>query len=426
MEKEKQLLILCRKLIEQSLNWGDSITWSNDDFEQLSEKIFEKTKVQLSISTLKRIWGKVRYENFPTTATLNALAGYVDYDSWRDFRQKNLVNDAESSLNTIVDDKIIKTHHQPRQLVVPVSLVIIILVAIGLTWLSLKKPTKSVDYTKVKFEATKVSDNLPNSVVFNYDVTGLNADSVFIQQSWDPKLTDKVAPNGKQHTSIYYEPGFFIAKLIADGEVVKQRPLFIKTQGWKGLIEKSSIPVYLSDKEIKGDGYMGISDSTLRQKNGSPVFSDSWTKFANVKEFKDIDAGDFIFETTLRNASSMEASVCRRMNVVLLGTGNAIIIPLADKGCISSINLLTGDIWISGKTHDLRAFGCDFTQFQNLKCIVQKHQFKIYLNNKLIIDMPQKHTLGEIVGIRFESEGAVQIKNVKLSSPGKGTYYDQF
>jgi len=426
MEKEKQLLILCRKLIEQSLNWGDSITWSNDDFDQLSEKIFEKTKVQLSVSTLKRIWGKVRYENFPTSATLNALAGYIDYDSWRDFRQKNLVDETQSSLNTTANNEITGISHQSRKIAIPVSMVFIILVAIGLTWLSLKKSTKPVDYTKIKFEAIKVSDNLPNSVIFNYDVTALKPDSVFIQQSWDPSRLDKVVVNGKQHTSIYYEPGFFIAKLIADGKVVKQKPLFIKTQGWKGLIEKLPIPVYLSDKEIKGNGYMGISDNTLRQKNGTPVFNDIWTKFANIREFKDIDAGNFTFETTLRNASSMEASVCRRINVVLLGTGNAIIIPLADKGCISSINLLTGDIWISGKTHDLRAFGCDFTQFQNLKCTVQNHRFKICLNNKLIMDLPQKYTLSEIAGIRFESEGAVQIKNVKLSTPGKGTYYDEF
>src|SRR6266481_242088 len=93
MEKEKQLLLLCRKLIEQSLNWGDGSIWSNDDFEQLSEKIFDKTKVKLSVSTLKRIWGKVRYENFPTTATLNALTGFLGYESWRDFKQKNLIED---------------------------------------------------------------------------------------------------------------------------------------------------------------------------------------------------------------------------------------------------------------------------------------------------------------------------------------------
>src|ERR1700722_3291389 len=92
MEKEKQLLQLCCRQIEQTLNWGDSETWSNDDFEHLSEKIFDKTRVQLSISTLKRIWGKVRYENSPTTATLNALAGFLGFENWREFRQKSEFN----------------------------------------------------------------------------------------------------------------------------------------------------------------------------------------------------------------------------------------------------------------------------------------------------------------------------------------------
>jgi hypothetical protein len=92
MEKEKQLLLLCRQLIEQMLNWGDSNIWGNDDFEQLSQQIFDKTRVQLSVSTLKRIWGKVRYESFPNAATLNALAQFLDYTSWRDFRQHHQVN----------------------------------------------------------------------------------------------------------------------------------------------------------------------------------------------------------------------------------------------------------------------------------------------------------------------------------------------
>ena len=97
MEKEKQLLQLCCRQIEDTLNWGGGEAWSNDDFEHLSEKIFEKTKVRLSISTLKRIWGKVRYENSPTTATLNALAGFLGFESWREFRQKNEINPINTS-----------------------------------------------------------------------------------------------------------------------------------------------------------------------------------------------------------------------------------------------------------------------------------------------------------------------------------------
>jgi hypothetical protein len=431
MEKEKQLLIICRRLIEQSLNWGDSSIWSNDDFEQLSEKIFDKTKVQLSVSTLKRIWGKVRYENFPTTATLNALASFLGYDSWRGFRQKNGENESEqhnqNEPDVIVKREIktdIKTKQRPIRIAGFAMLVAGVLALIYIFLPSFKHKIK-VDPSKIKFEAIKVSDNLPNSVIFNYDVSAFKSDNVFIQQSWDTTRREKVPGDGKQHTSIYYEPGFFISKLIVDNEVKKHGLVFIKTKGWKGIIEKSPIPIYLSDSEIRGSGYMGIAESTLREKTGSPVFNDTWVKFANVKEFKDIDAGNFTFETNLRNSSAIEASVCRQIKVIILGTGTAIIIPLADKGCISSLDLLTGDIWIGGRNHDMRAFGVDFSQFQDLKCTVEHHRFKVSLNNKPIIDTPQRHTLGEIVGIRFECEGTAQIKDIKLSTPGRGSYFDK-
>jgi hypothetical protein len=427
MEKEKQLLLLCCKLIEQSLNWGDGSIWSNDDFEQLSEKIFDKTKVKLSVSTLKRIWGKVRYENFPTTATLNALTGFLGYESWRDFKQKNLVEDEIQ----ITDEQAPTQNDEIPEAVVTktkwAAILIISFLTIGaIVFVISQKKIKPVDLNKIKFEAIKVSDSLPNSVVFNYDISPFKADSAFIQQSWDPSRIEKIPVDSKQHTSVYYEPGIFIAKLVINNKVKKKCVLYIKTKGWKAIINKRPVPTYLSAKEIKGKGFMGVSDETLHKKTGLPVFNDTWTYFLNVHEFKDINAGNFTFETTLRNASAVEASVCRKVRAIILGSSTAIIIPLGDKGCISTLDLWTGDQWIGGKDHDMSAFGCDFSKFQNLKCRVEKNSFKIYLNNKLIFSTIQKHNLGEIVGIRLEFEGSAEIKNVKLSTPGAGSYDDNF
>jgi len=427
MEKEKQLLIVCRKLIEQSLNWGDSSVWSNDDFEQLSEKIFDKTKVKLSVSTLKRIWGKVRYENFPTTATLNALTGFLGYESWRDFKQKNLIED---EIQISDEQAPIQNYKAPAAAVSKIkwtAILIISVLAIGeIIFVISQKKAKPVDLNKIKFEAIKVSDSLPNSVVFNYDISPFKADSAFIQQSWDPSRIEKIPVDSKQHTSIYYEPGIFIAKLVINNKVKKKCLLYIKTKGWKAIINRHPVPTYLSEKEIKEKGFMGVSDETLHEKTGLPVFNDTWTYFLNVHEFKDIDAGNFTFETTLRNASAVEASVCRKVRAIILGSSTAIIIPLGDKGCISTLDLWTGDQWIGGKDHDMTAFGCDFTKLQDLKCRVEKNSFKIYLNNKLIFSTMQKHNLGEIVGMRLEFEGSAQIKNVKLSTPGSGSYNDTF
>lgn len=263
-------------------------------------------------------------------------------------------------------------------------------------------------------------------MIFNYDASAFQSDSVFIQQSWDPTRREQVPGDGKQHTSIYYNPGYFAAKLIVDGQIKKELPVFIQTKGWLGIIEKAPIPTYLSPADIKGKGYMGISDSVLRQKTGSPVFNDTWVNFANVREYKGIDPGNFSLETTFRNASAVEASACRKVRILILGTRAPIIITMADKGCISDVDLYDGEAYVSGLNHDLSAFGCDFSQFQHLECRVEQHRFQIFLNNKLIINNLQSKTIEKVVGIRFETQGAAEIKNVKLSTPGGSVYDDNF
>jgi len=48
---------------------------ANYDFEKLSSAIEDK-RVFTSVTTLKRIWGKVRYDHSPTLTTLNTLPGF--------------------------------------------------------------------------------------------------------------------------------------------------------------------------------------------------------------------------------------------------------------------------------------------------------------------------------------------------------------
>ena len=82
----------CKQLIEEKLGWGSSEHWTNQDFDLLSEKIYAVTGVALSQTTLKRIWGKVKYDSAPTVTTLNTLAKFVGFDNWRDFRQKQTIH----------------------------------------------------------------------------------------------------------------------------------------------------------------------------------------------------------------------------------------------------------------------------------------------------------------------------------------------
>src|SRR5580693_4657623 len=77
------------KLYESNNGWGDSDEWTNQDFVILSEKILERTGVALSHVTLKRVWGKVKYDSLPNTHTLDTLVQFLGYENWRDFKSQN-------------------------------------------------------------------------------------------------------------------------------------------------------------------------------------------------------------------------------------------------------------------------------------------------------------------------------------------------
>ena len=77
------------KLYESNTGWGDSGDWTNQDFVILSQKIQERTGVALSHVTLKRVWGKVKYDSLPNTHTLDTLVQFLGYENWREFRSQN-------------------------------------------------------------------------------------------------------------------------------------------------------------------------------------------------------------------------------------------------------------------------------------------------------------------------------------------------
>src|SRR5690349_20029493 len=97
---------------------------------------------------------------------------------------------------------------------------LLVFVTIIITGIASSVDEKSKNYS---FSSKKiVSEGVPNSVVFDYDASTAPVDSVIIQQSWDERLRTKVSKRDHQHTSIYYTPGFFKAKLVVNNEIVRE------------------------------------------------------------------------------------------------------------------------------------------------------------------------------------------------------------
>jgi hypothetical protein len=426
MQKEGSYIGRWREIAEELLAWGDSAEWNDLDFEKLSERFLHKTGTMLSITTLKRLWGKVQYNSTPNAATLNALAKFVGYDDWRTFKQNMDAGPAavEEPLTEPIVAAIRKKSLLPA--IAGIAAASIVLIAI-LAWIIKPKQVKNIaaKNTPVTFTGRVVAEGLPNSVVFDYDASALPGDSITLQQTWDPSRVERIAAAGKQHTSIYYYPGYFTAKLINEDKVEKETPVYIKTNGWMGIVSKDPVPAYLSDADIHLARAMGVTAKTFAAKAGTSVFNGQRVSFYNVREFG-LNGGDFTLDATLRNTSTPEQSSCRNVVLYILGKQNAIIIPLANKGCISSLNMFTSSDWIDGRNKDLSAFGCDFNSFQKLSCSVKNMRLRVSLNDKQIFETPITQTIKDIAGLCISFEGSGEIKQVKLSNSSKVALDDDF
>jgi hypothetical protein len=416
MLTDEFLLTKAKKLIESKINWGDSDDWTNQDFVALSEKIQEQLNIPLSHVTLKRIWGKVKYESLPNTHTLNTLVQFVGYANWREFKIQQGNGLPRTEVNSPSPQPVPKPHTSNKGLfkLIDLASTIILLGACIAIFVQAKKSQLNPD--DYSFSSKKVvSVGVPNTVIFDYDASKSPSDIVIIQQSWDTKLRTNVSKNDRQHTSIYYFPEYYRAKLIVGNQVVKEHHLFIKSDGWLTAVNTSPVPVYFKKEDALVDGKMSLSIEKIKSQNIELQPDIRTTLYANVQDFGEIYTDNFTFETRLKNDYKEGSSVCQKTNIFLLADEAWVGIPMCAKGCVSDAELFFAGTHISGKKKDLSAFGTDFSDLINVKIESTNGKAKIFLNNSLTYEIDVKRR-SKIIGIYFAFEGTGSVDFVKLWS----------
>ena len=434
MQTDEFLIEKARRLYEDKTGWGNSDEWTNQDFVILSEKIQERTGVALSHVTLKRVWGKVKYDSLPNTHTLDTLVQFLGYTNWREFKSQN-GNGAVSKENikeAIINGNGIHYEVPPavtakkRKIPYKPLLITVAALAVAVLIMYIKWWSPNVAKTDYSFSSKKiVSEGVPNSVVFNFDATKSPYDSVIIQQSWDKHLQVKVSKWQHQHTSIYYLPDYYKAKLIVGGKIVSMHRLLIKSNGWLPIVMQDPVPVYFSTNDALHDGKLALSADQIQARNIKMQPSPPTVMYSNVTDFGEIYSNDFTFETSLRNDYREGAAACQNTNIYILCEGTAIAIPLCAKGCVSNLDLLFTGFFASGRQEDLSAFGVDFNAFVKVKVESKNGKGVIYINDKPVYTVSKDIIKSKIVGFDFAFQGTGSIDYVKLTN-GKVTYEDNF
>jgi hypothetical protein len=109
-----------------------------------------------------------------------------------------------------------------------------------------------------------------------------------------------VSKNDRQHTSIYYFPEYYRAKLIVGNQIVKEHHLFIMSDGWLTAVNTEPVPVYFKKEDALVDGKMALSVEKIKSQNIKLQPDVRTTLYANVRDFGEIYTDRFTFETSLR------------------------------------------------------------------------------------------------------------------------------
>lgn len=422
----QEILQECCRQIELRMGWGNSAEWQRADFEALSARIQDETGVLLSVSTLKRVWGKVKYDSLPSLTTLNTLAKFAGFGGWREAkRQLSAGEDDGAEAPDVMDapaqeEEVVETtaagatQNKPRRKVRPVWLAAACMVMLLGGWLVFRGPAGQPARAKgiYTFSMEPLAQGIPNSVVFHYDARAAGNDSVFFQQSWDPRRRVAVPANGNVYTSIYYYPGHFKAKLIVGKEIVKEQNLLVRSGGWLTAVEQEPVPVYYPASATIANGAWRLSVPQLQERNIALQPQPPITKLYYIDHLKGLSADDFTFESALRNEYVQGSAICGGVRVILHGTEGAHIVPLGMPGCVGDMFLMLGDTTFHAGSANLSGFGCNVAQWVNLKLEVKGRQARVFIDGKEAFRHTYRRPAGELVGVSFRFDGTGAVDSV--------------
>ena len=389
---------------------------SQKDFDFLIYYIEQKTGNRLSLTTIKRIW-RNEYHRLPHIATLNMLSELAFDRDWLTLKKEWIENRKPNEASQ-PEPAQVESIHLKNSYLKPVWITagLVCIVILAFYWYNYIKRPSSLVAGAIPFSAKVTADGeIPNTVVFSYDVSAIDAPNFFVQQSWDPLRKIEIRKVNTKQTDIYYEPGYHYAKLFAGAEIIKEIPVHIRCKDWfvrlrypDGEIRKIDSP------DLQKEGYLGIKRDQLKE-----IFTGHVNKiqlgYMLSKDFN-VSGDAFHFSSSFR-FDSASVNSCPIMTLLIKGDKDYIYVNFGNRGCESNLGLKLGDKVIHGKTSDLSQFGTFIFEWQRMELKVDQKKAWVTLNNKPIFEAGYTKEIGTIKEIDFLFNGVGAIDEIELTDP---------
>lgn len=376
------------------------------------------------MSTLKRFFGKVKYDSQPSLTTLNTLSAFIGFQDWRAFEASSEeIGELKQGESLQMPERSLTVNFKSYLIVG--GLALLIAVAFFIQKLNSKTEYDPKDF---RFSSkTVLAKGLPNSVIFDYDASKAEAtDTVYISQSWDVSKKFRVDKNDRHHSSIYFYPGYFQAKLMVGDQVMKQHDIHITTDGWLGLVSnpENEKPLYFTKSETASGNGIEVTES-LMKKYELDLFPDlPGIQFFNFKDISGFSTTNFEFETEVKSNFSAGKGACQKVNIVLHAKNGFLLIPLSKPECVGDLFLAAFGAEAASQTEDLSGFGCNLREWVKVRVSGKDGHIRFFVGGSLAYETKIENPENEIVGVQYQFEGLGSMRNTKLMSGQKVCEFD--
>ena len=422
---EHEHIAHCKRLIEEKLQFGNEQgDLRQRDLEYLAAIIEENSGITLSLSTLKRLWKK-DYNKIPHPATLQGLVSVLGYKDWQAFKQRET---EVAELSPVSEATPAPSWRFKPWLFIPIVSIVAVV-----CWLIAFRSRPSGKTLVIKGPVTftgnkTVSQGVPNTIIFNYDVSNIEADSFFFQQSWNPKERVQLDPASHVYSNIYYYPGFHRAKLIANDSIVKRFKVHITTDGWFPLTRNSfsdDRPIYIRKKNMVRDGALHITRDDLIAADVN-MEKEELLSYYNIRQFDNTQSDNFSIDTRIA-CDSLQTVACPGFELVIVCEEHIYFVRIMGKGCERDIAVKMGEVVHDGIHKDLSVFGRNLYQWQHLQIKVVNKKATIFLDEQPVYSINFKKDFGKVVGLVYNFNGTGAIDYVRLKNgEDKVVYVDEF
>ena len=399
---DHELVEICMTALCEKAGFPDTSALVQRDLQTLVDAIETRTGVLISLSTIKRLLNG-QFSRLPQIATLNALAQYLDYPNWQAFRLAQKPNPPKPTQTK---------RSFPR---VPAAITFLLTIIALLAVKLVHHPTLA-NLDKAQFSATKVTGNdLPNSVIFHYNIDDVTADSFFIQQSWDRNRRIRIYKKNYTLTDIYYEPGYHVAKLFANDKIIRTVDVSIPTDRWIFYVKEQPFKghvVYVTPANPNKDSALQL---TIKDLTAANIDIRKYNAFIQVYFPSGIQysSDDFTLHCRVRVKNVNNAN-CPFLMTEIYCQHNFMYFQNSLKGCTSQSIAQFGEHFLDGKTHDLSGLGTDITSWQQLNLTVKDHKATVSINGIPAYSAAYHTSGGLITGLGFIANGLCAVDSVDL------------